>query len=218
MDHAELLAYAVEALESLDIGYFVTGSSATIVYGEPRFTNDIDMVIDLPMDRVADFCDRFPEPDYYVSVSAVADAVRNKRQFNVIHIGAGLKIDFILLTDVPLDASRRQRVRSLPVLADRQVNFASPEDVTVKKLTHYQLDGSDKHHRDIVGVLRIQGDAVDREYVSRWSERLGVREIWLNVLGQLEAVDDERRQPTEIAPPSQFNRPQSPPRRFRQPD
>jgi hypothetical protein len=116
MEHADLLGHACEVLDRLRLTYLVTGSTATIAYGEPRFTNDIDIVVDLPLDRVADFCAGFPADDFYLSLTAVADAVRSRHQFNVLHPASGLKIDFIVLTDSEFDRSRRQRGRNLAVL------------------------------------------------------------------------------------------------------
>src|SRR5206468_2675253 len=99
MEHVDLLRRACAALDRLGITYLVTGSTATIAYGEPRFTNDIDIVLDLSLSRLSDFCAEFPAQEYYLSSSAVEEAIRNKHQFNVLHPKSGLKIDFILLTD-----------------------------------------------------------------------------------------------------------------------
>jgi hypothetical protein len=64
MDQAELLRRLVDKLERLNLAYFVTGSTATIVYGEPRFTNDIDIVVDLPIEFANAFCDSFPSEEF----------------------------------------------------------------------------------------------------------------------------------------------------------
>jgi hypothetical protein len=165
MEPADLLRHACEALERLNITYLVTGSTATVAYGEPRFTNDIDIVIDLVSEQLAAFCAAFPRGDFYLSEDAVRAAIQAKHQFNVLHPASGLKIDFILLTDSEFDQSRRQRARRLPVLADRAVTFASPEDVIVKKMLYYREGGSEKHLRDIAGVISIQGPALDRNYI-----------------------------------------------------
>lgn len=178
MEPADLLRYACDALERLGLTYLVTGSTASMAYGEPRLTNDIDIVLDLPAARVAEFCAAFPAGEFYISAGAVADAVRLRHQFNVLHPGSGLKIDFIVLTDTEFDVARGQRRRNLPALPDRSVWFASPEDVIIKKMVYYQEGGSEKHLRDIAGVLRIQGAAVDRAYIDAWATNLGVAEIW----------------------------------------
>ncbi|MBX9790761.1 MAG: hypothetical protein K2Y37_17730 [Pirellulales bacterium] len=70
-----------------------------------------------------------------------------------------------------------RRARELAILPDRGVRFASPEDVILKKLQAYREGGSDKHLRDIVGVLKVQ-DSIDRDYISHWASRLGVENEW----------------------------------------
>ncbi len=71
MEQSELLRFVVEALERIGLRYFVTGSMATIFFGEPRFTNDIDIVVDLPADKIAPLCAAFPSPDFYLSEETV---------------------------------------------------------------------------------------------------------------------------------------------------
>ena len=182
MEPDELLAYARNACESLDLLYLVTGSTATIAYGEPRFTNDIDILVDLPISKVAAFFEQFSPAQFYVSKSAIEDAVRRKSQFNVIHPASGLKIDFIVLGDSDFDRSRSARRRELYVLQEHSVWFAAPEDVIIKKMVYFREGGSDKHLRDIAGVLRIQGERIDRDYIQRWVDRLGLAEIWTAIV------------------------------------
>jgi len=189
MEPADLLRHACTVSEQLRLVYLVTGSTATIAYGEPRFTNDIDIVIDLPADKIAEFCAAFPAPDFYLSLPAVNEAVQRRHQFNVLHPASGLKIDFIVLTDSEFDRSRRQRVRQLSVLPERTVTFASAEDVIIKKMVYFQEGGSDKHLRDIAGVLRIQGAAIDRVYIETWAAKLGVTDVWQAVQNACEGND-----------------------------
>ena len=75
MEPFDLLNVLARTMENLQLPYLVTGSMATIAYGEPRFTNDIDVVVDLSGDRVESFCAAFPEEDYYLSREAARDAV-----------------------------------------------------------------------------------------------------------------------------------------------
>jgi len=181
---AELLAHLASSLELLHLKYLVTGSMATIAYGEPRFTNDIDVVISLPEDAIDAFCSRFPSPEYYCPRQVVADAVRKKLQFNIIHPASGLKIDVIIATDSAFDRSRLGRGERIASGGDRLVSFASPEDVILKKLVYYREGGSEKHLRDIAGVLKVRGNRIDRRYISEWASRLGVSEEWLLAEGQ----------------------------------
>jgi hypothetical protein len=178
MEPFDLLRILVSTLDRLDIDYLVTGSMATISYGEPRLTNDLDVVIALPMEKVEAFCAAFPEEDFYVSPDAAREAVFHRRQFNIIHFASGLKIDVIIPKADEFEQSRQKRARSLAVGRDWEARFASPEDVILRKIQYYQMGGSDKHLRDIAGVIKIQGSHLDLAYLTEWAERLGVAEHW----------------------------------------
>jgi hypothetical protein len=182
MEPDELLRYVADRCDRLRLTYLVTGSTATIAYGEPRLTNDIDIVIQLPAQNVDAFCDAFPCEEFYLNRETVRTAMQKGAQFNLIHPASGLKVDFIALTPTAFNRSRITRRRQLPVLVDRSVSFASPEDVILMKLLYYREGGSEKHLRDIAGVLRVQAARIDRNYIALWAERLGVTEIWQMIL------------------------------------
>jgi len=175
---AELLAHLAASLELLHLRYLVTGSMATIAYGEPRFTNDIDVVISLPEDKIEAFCSRFPGPEYYCPHHMVVEAVRKKFQFNIIHPASGLKIDVIIATDSEFDRSRLARGEKIASGEDTVVMFASPEDVILKKLVSFKEGGLEKDLRDIAGVLKVRGDRINRHYLAEWAGRLGISEEW----------------------------------------
>ena len=191
MGPSELLALLSRKLDELQITYLVTGSMATISYGEPRFTNDIDVVISLGLADMSRFCEAFPAPEFYVSQDAVSDAIRQRRQFNIIHPASGLKINCIIPKDNDFERSRQQRGVRLPVVVGVEVTFASAEDVIIRKMQYFQEGRSDKHLRDIVGVLKIQGDRIDRQYIADWADRLAVRDVWELILARLAPRDSE---------------------------
>jgi len=170
----ELMQKMVDFLERESVPYRIVGSMASIVYGEPRFTNDVDVLVDLPANRVDALCREFQPPDYFVAAHAVQQAIASRRQFNIIHIPAGLKIDMILSEDSEfgrLDITLGERLKSEGFF---NALFASPENVILKKLVYFREGGSDKHLRDIAGMFLIQGDRVDQEYLSEWARKLGV--------------------------------------------
>ena len=173
MEQDELLRQVVETLGSLDLPYLITGSIATILYGEPRFTNDIDVV------------EAFPGDEFYLDPERIRQAVAAKSQFNIIHPASGLKIDVMIPAMDAFDRSRFSRAARVHPADDYEATFASPEDVIVKKMQFYSEGGSDKHLRDIAGVLRISSAEIDRDYVTEWADRLGLREIWDRVLEEL---------------------------------
>lgn len=184
MEPSDLLALLSRKLDELGIGYLVTGSMATIAYGEPRFTNDIDVVISLRAEDITRFCEAFPTPDFYISQMAVTEAVRDRRQFNIIHPASGLKVDAIIPKDDDFERSRQQRGVRLPIGDGVIVMFASAEDVILRKMQYFQEGRSEKHLRDIASVLKIQLDRIDRQYIAAWADRLSVRDVWELILTQ----------------------------------
>ena len=182
MGPSDLLRRFVAVLERLNLPYLITGSMATIAYGEPRFTNDIDVVVALPADCVDDFCASFPEDEYYCYREAVVQAVRDHFQFNIIHFESGLKFDVIVPDASDFNRSRLARGVRLPAGNDFDAWFASPEDVIIKKLEFFRAGGSEKHIRDIIGVLKMDPGRIDREYMSAWTNRLGLADIWQDVV------------------------------------
>lgn len=184
MEQDELLRRVVETLERLRLPYLVTGSMATILYGEPRFTNDVDVVVQLPLAAVDALLEAFPAPEFYLDDEQIRSAIARQRQFNVIHPASGLKVDFIVPTMDAFDRSRFSRARRVTLGTGQESKFAAPEDVILKKLQYYAEGGSDKHLRDISGILRISPGEVDRDYVADWARRLGVLEIWEAILSR----------------------------------
>ncbi len=182
MEQSELLQFVVTALERMGLRYFVTGSVATIFFGEPRFTNDIDVVVDLPADKIPQLCAAFPSPDFYVSEEAIRRAVSRRSQFNVIHPTSGLKVDIMVPADSPFNRSRFARVKKVRPAPDFDATFSSAEDVILKKMEAFREGGSEKHLRDIAGVLKISGEHLDRDYIEDWADRLGTAEIWREIL------------------------------------
>lgn len=186
MEQFELLRFVVLALERQHLRYFVTGSTVTIFYGEPRFTNDIDVVVDLPADAVAEFCRQFPSDDFYVSADAALEAVRRHSMFNIIQPRSGLKVDVIIPAPTEFNSSRFSRARRVRAGEDWDAAFASPEDAILKKMDFYREGASDKHLRDIASVLRTSGEQIDTAYIERWADTLGLTDVWRAILDRLQ--------------------------------
>jgi hypothetical protein len=178
MELFELLQKIVEVFEHLHIPYLVTGSVAAMAYGEPRLTNDIDIVAAIEERNIADLLKAFPSDEFYFNEEMVREAILHHGQFNIIHPSSGLKVDIIIKQDTPFDSSRFSRVHRIYLAESYQANFAAPEDVIIKKMEYYKEGGSEKHLRDITGILKISGQMVDGEYIAEWARHLGLTEIW----------------------------------------
>jgi hypothetical protein len=178
MEQLELQRYVVGVLERLRIDYFVTGSLATILYGEPRFTNDIDIVADIRPEHIVPLLESFPAEEFYLSEDAIRHAIRFRSQVNILHPTSGMKVDLMIPEESEHDRSRFARRRKLHVAPDFEAYYTSPEDVILKKMKYYSDGESEKHLRDIAGMLKIMGNDIDRAYISDWSSRLGLSGVW----------------------------------------
>jgi hypothetical protein len=178
----ELLRRIVDVLTRLEIPYLVTGSVGAMAYGEPRLTNDIDIVAAIEQRHIADLIAAFPESEFYVSERMILDAIRHRTQFNIIHPQSGLKVDIIVRKDTAFDRCRFSRIRRVKPSDDYYANFAAPEDIIIMKMRYYKEGGSEKHLRDIAGILKISRDDVDIAYITEWSGRLGLTDIWETIL------------------------------------
>ncbi len=195
MEQTDLLRYALDTLERLAVPHMLVGSFASTIFGEPRFTHDIDIVLELPPAKIAEFCEAFEPPTFYLNEQAVRDAVKSAFQFNVLHTNSGNKIDFIIARGDAWGQNQMARRQKLKVLPDRVGSVARPEDVIVGKLIYYAEGGSEKHVRDIAGILRVSGDGVDREDIRQWAEKLGLSEIWQAVLQKITSSSNSATTP-----------------------
>jgi len=171
--------------EHMRLPYFVTGSVASMAWGEPRHTQDVDVVVELPSWRVREFCAQFPEPEFYVSVEAALEAVSGTSQFNIIEPANGVKADIIAFRGRPHDEACLSRARRIEMSGTGTVMVSSPEDVILHKLLFFREGGSEKHLRDIASILKISGSRLDGRYLDDWALRLGVVADWQAIKSEL---------------------------------
>jgi len=179
VEQHELLRHAARCFEKHGLRYFVTGAVAAIAYGEPRLTNDIDIVADIRDEDIPRLKSCYPEAEFYFDEDSARRAVKARSQFNIIHPGSGLKIDVMVSRGDAFDRSRFRRARRLKPVEDMEIDFASPEDVILKKMVFYKEGESAKHLRDIAGILKISGDTIDFSYLEEWVEHLDLKDVWL---------------------------------------
>jgi len=185
MNFAEIVQFTISRLEALNIKYAIVGSVASGFWGDPRATRDVDIVVDLQAKQIDAFCKSFPEDDFYVSRSAVQEAVSLCRPFNVIHNTSAYKIDFMIVE--PGSWGKDQLLRSVMVeiVPNVRGNVAAPEDVIIGKLIYYREGGSDKHLRDIASILKVSESNVDQEYLSQQFEKTKLTDLWQAVLEKI---------------------------------
>lgn len=161
----------------------ITGSVATALYGEPRFTYDVDLVVIMERADIAKLVAAYPETEYYVPpVESLEEEVARPRQgqFNIIHHDSALKGDFYVVGDDPLHAWAMER-RARQDLEGEVLWVAPIEYVILRKLEWYRDGSSSKHLDDIRAMLRVSGDRVDGAELQRWISRLGLDVEWRRV-------------------------------------
>lgn len=176
-------------LKALNIPCMLTGSLASSLQGEPRSTHDVDLVVDLNLAQVDSLATLFAAPDFYLSKSAMQDAVKQRRMFNLLDLTNGDKVDFWLVTNDPFDQSRFRRRRPARI-AGTEIDVSSPEDTILMKLKWANASGgSEKQFHDALRVYELQSALLDRAYMERWLKPLQVTELWQRLLAEAEPME-----------------------------
>ena len=172
------------ALESLKIRYLVGGSVASSLLGEPRATNDIDLLVELTEAQVPLLAAALG-PDFSVDQEALLDAVRRKRSWNIFFLPLVTKVDLFIKRADAFDESellRRQLVAIGP--AGESLYVATAEDILIRKLAWFREGGesSTTQWRDVLGIIRISGPTLDLKYAEKWAVHLGVADLLAKAL------------------------------------
>lgn len=181
MDPQHLLVKIVKILNSLKIPYLVTGGMAIYVWGRPRFTADIDLVLELKEKNVKKLVNTLIK-EGYIDEEAVKQAITYQSEFNFIDQKEGIKVDFWILKNDDFDKSKFKRKVSKKVL-NQNVYFISAEDLILVKLLWFKEGQSFRHLEDILSILEILKKKVDFTYLRKWAGKQ-------NTLGILEEQID----------------------------
>ena len=177
----------MSAFRKLGIDYALAGSLASSMHGHPRLTFDADVSAEPFPGKESALVASFGA-DYYLSLPAIREAVRDRATFNIFNHRAGFKVEVFLRKERPFDRSFMSRRRALhcgthdgPV-----IDTVSTEDVILLKLEWYRLGNeiADKPLEDVIGVILVQGEGLDRAYLARWAEELGVSDLLERVLAE----------------------------------
>jgi hypothetical protein len=180
---AHPLQQIVSELNRAGIEHMLAGSFASTFHGDPRTTNDIDLVIDCDRDALDRLVGQLDPSRFYVSQSAADEAWRRRGQFNVVLLESGWKVDLILRRNRVF--SREEFARRQPVeIAGVRVFVATAEDTIVAKLEWAQAGESERQLRDVVGILEMRRGELDLDYVERWIRELKLAAAWELVKSQ----------------------------------
>jgi len=181
-----VVAELADVFDILGLRYAVGGSLASSVAGEPRSTQDADISVDLGPEHVEALVEKLTDR-FYVPLEQLRRAARERVSVNLIHLPTAMKIDLFVAGGTPIDADvLRRRVPFVPDSTARPVHVYTPEDVLLHKLRWYRNGGetSERQWRDVVGIVRVQGPALDRGYLLQGAHALGVSDLLDRALAQ----------------------------------
>lgn len=181
MSTHDLFARLAGSLSQAGIPYMFTGSFASSFHGTPRASNDFDLVIAPTPERLRVLKGILPEPDYYFDLDDALDALKRSRQFNIIDLASGWKVDFIIRKHRPFSLSEFDRRFQID-FEGLSIFMASAEDVILAKLEWAKKSSSERQIEDVAGILRIRANELDRTYIERWIEDLQVEAQWSQAL------------------------------------
>jgi len=176
-----------EIFEQISVPYLIGGSVASSILGEPRATLDVDMVADLNISHMQPLIE-IMAGEFYIDETMIREAIETNSSFNVIHLDSMQKVDIFILSKQPLAQEEMQRRQQLLITKDPD-KFAwlpSSEDIVLQKLIWYRLGDnvSDRQWRDILGVLKVQADKLDLNYLAKWAKTLELEKLMLQALQQ----------------------------------
>jgi hypothetical protein len=181
-DPVSVAVSVTELLDRVGIPYVIGGSFASSLHGEPRSTNDVDVVVDLRDDQIAALIVGL-RGEYYVDEDAVVEAVGSGGSFNIIHMSTAVKIDVFVAGEDAFDRERlaRRQLLRIPAAAgkDATVFVDTAEDTILRKLEWFRRgrEVSERQWRDALGILRTQAARLDDTYLHSWAGRLGVSDL-----------------------------------------
>jgi len=193
MQNLEILSAlqpVVHVLEKFSIPYYIGGSIASSIYGMARATMDIDIVADVKLHHISSLQQEL-EKTYYIDQEMIKNAIHNSSSFNLIHLETVVKIDVFIFQDIPYQRSALDRKIKDTLEEDNiktEFYFSSPEDIIISKLSWYELGGkvSERQWLDVLGVIKIQGDSLDKNYLQVWTKKLGIFELLKNAFDDTE--------------------------------
>lgn len=189
-DAADLLAAlapVAAAFRRIGVRHYIGGSVASTAHGAVRSTMDVDLVCDLRIEQVAAFVAAFGD-EFYVSESAVRQAVERRSCFNLVHLPTAWKVDVFVSRGRPFDEAAMSRAALQRLAADDpfEVPVATAEDSIVAKLEWFRLgdESSQRQWDDVSRLVALHGAALDVAHMRRMADSVGVGGLLERLLSQ----------------------------------
>lgn len=185
MNQEQVVELVLQRFNAKSIVYMLTGGIAVSYYGRPRFTHDIDFVVQASLDDASLFESLF-QNDFYVSKEGIIDAVQHHSMFNLIHNDTGLKIDcWVAGNDEYARIALSRRVKRPLFRSEAYISTA--EDLILTKLDWFRKSDVQKHYDDVVGTLQVQSGRLDMHYLDEWARQMNLDDLLAEAIKSSEA-------------------------------
>lgn len=194
----DLLEHVIQVLDIMTVPYMIGGGVALTVWATPRMTHDIDIVVDLPVELITEFCNYFPVDRYFIDAAVMEHAFGQSDtpslgMYSFIDMITGIKIDLFPLRvdDTAQQAALARRVK-VEVVEGQWAFVYAPDDLLVQKLRWHAISQSERQLRDcfnlVLSDLKRTVSLIGWDYVDDWADQLGpmVQQTWTTVKGMAE--------------------------------
>lgn len=198
LNFTRFVQIVLEALDAAQIRYMVGGAVATAAWGQARTTQDLDVVVDLPVEAMPTLSDELQKRDMLVPFDVMLDLRLRSRgdlAINAIHWPSGYKAELFMLR--PDDELRRlafeRRVRADYGPPLGEIWVYAPEDLILYKLRYYAINQQTKHVRDIGSIIQTVDEELDWDYLNDRIAQLGLEPQWFELLDEVEKLRATRQ-------------------------
>jgi len=189
----DFLKMILSVLEKAGIDYMIGGAVAVWPWGEPRSTQDIDIVILLEIEQINSLSNELKKVNIFLPPDIILDNLHETRidlPINAIHGASGYKAEMFLMRED--DELRRiafqRRVKVNFGSEIGEVFIHSPEDLIIYKMLYYSLSQQTKHIRDIGSIIKTLGNELDYEYIQNWAVTKQLIGIWQEIQRELDLL------------------------------
>jgi hypothetical protein len=192
-ENSDVVRQFIDRIDTLGIDYAIGGSFASSAWGNPRHTNDLDVVINLEAKNVRKLIDAFKD-DFMLSENEIERSATSHepyRSFQLLHFEQIFKIDVFLLNDTPFDQSGFSRRTKREYEGGFPAFYFTAEDTILRKLLWRLITPSDRQWNDVVQILEVRKDLIDKNYLQHWAKALGIEKEIEEAMVQAAKVDEQ---------------------------